>query len=71
MIPRGSGIVLGHVIQHGVSSLDVDQEEQTRVVENAMRTFSGMRPPDLRSPLTRFRAPIDAPPVESFFDLDS
>jgi len=71
MVPRSSGIVLGHVNQPGVSSLHVDEEEQTRVVENAMRTFSGMSPPDLRSTLTTFRPPPDLPPVESFFGLDS
>ena len=71
VIPRSSGIVLGHVNQPGVSSLDVDEEAQTRVVESAMRTFSGMRPPDLHSALTTFRPPPDLPPVESFFGLDS
>jgi D-amino-acid oxidase len=72
MTPRGSGIILGHVIQRGVSDLDIDQEAQTRVVENAMRTFGGMRPRDLRSAaLTEFRAPTNLPPVESFLDLDS
>ncbi len=72
MAPRASGIVLGHVNQPGVSSLDVDEEAQIRVVESAMRTFSGMRPPDLRSAArTEFRTPPDLPPVESFFDLDS
>lgn len=72
MTPRVSGIVLGHVLQRGVSSLDVDQEAQTRVVESAMRTFNGMRPPDLRTLRgSEFRAPRDLPPVESFFDRDS
>ncbi len=71
MLPRVGGIVLGHVNQHGVSSLEVDEEAQTRVMENAIRTFSGMRPPDLRSALTTFRPPPDLPPVESFFGLDS
>ena len=71
MIPRGSGIVLGHVIQRGVSSLDVDEEAQTRVVESAMRAFSGMRPPDVRSARIPFRPPLDLPPVESFFGLAS
>ena len=71
MLPRRSGIVFGHVNQPGVSSLDVDEEEQTRVMENAIRTFSGMRPPDLRMALTAFRPPTHLPPVESFFDLAS
>ena len=71
MLPRGSGIVFGHVRQPGVSSLAVDEEEQTRVMENAIRAFSGMRPPDLGSPLTAFRPPPDLPPVGSFFGLAS
>ena len=72
MTPRASGIVLGHVLQRGVSSLEVDQEAQTRVVESAMRTFNGMRPPDLPSAArSQYRAPRDLPPVESFFDRDS
>lgn len=71
MLPRVGGIVLGHVNQHGVSSLEVDEEAQTRVMENAIRSFSGMRPPDLRLPLTASRAPTDLPPVESFLALDS
>ena len=71
MLPRRSGIVFGHVNQPGVSSLTVDEEEQTRVMENAIRTFSGMRPPDLRMALTAFRPPPDLPPVESFFGLAS
>jgi len=71
MIPRSSGIVLGHVRQHGVSSLDVDEEEQRRVVENAIRTFSAMRPPDPRLRLRAFGPPADPPPVESFYHLES
>jgi hypothetical protein len=55
-----------------VSSLEVDQEAQTGVVENAMRTFNNMRPPDRRTLWrSEFRAPRVLPPVESFFDLDS
>lgn len=71
MIPRSSGIVLGHVRQHGVSSLDVDEEEQRRVVESAIRTFSAMRPPDPRLRLRAFGPPADPPPVESFYHLES
>ena len=65
MTPRASGIVLGHVIQRGVSSLEVDQEAQTGVVENAMRTFNNMRPPDRRTLWrSEFRAPRVLPPVD-------
>jgi D-amino-acid oxidase len=71
MLPRASGIVLGHVNQRGVSSLTVDHEEQTRVVESAMRTFGAMRAPDPRVAMPAFRPPPTPPPVESFFDLES
>ena len=71
MIPRSSGIVLGHVRQHGVSSLSVDDAEQIRVVESAIRTFSTMRPPDPRVGLTPFRPLTGGPPVESFLRLES
>ena len=44
MMPRHDGIVLGHVSQRGVSSLDIDEDERKRVVEAAMTFFSRMRP---------------------------
>jgi hypothetical protein len=44
MMPRHDGIVLGHVSQRGVSSLDIDEGERKRVVEAAMTFFSRMRP---------------------------
>ena len=43
MMPRRDGIVLGHVSQRGVSSLDVDEGERKRVVEAAMAFFGRMR----------------------------
>ncbi len=71
MIPRGSGIVLGHVRQPGVASLAVDRAEQARVVENARRIFSAMRPPDPRARLTAHGSPAELPTAESFFGLES
>lgn len=74
MIPRGDGIILGHVQQRDVWSMDVDEEERIRVVENAMRTFSGMRAPAAGAPPTRIARAAGAsgaPPVESFFGLPS
>jgi len=44
MMPRSDGIVLGHVSQRGVSSLDVDEAEQKRVVEAAIAFFAQMHP---------------------------
>lgn len=43
MMPRRDGIVLGHVNQRGVSSLDVDEGERKRVVEAAIAFFGRMR----------------------------
>ena len=71
MMPRSDGIVLGHVSQRGVSSLDVDEGERKRVVDAAIAFFARMRPSSGRA---ADRGPsIDAtpstvPPVESFFD---
>lgn len=44
MMPRRDGIVLGHVNQRGVSSLEVDEAERKRVVEAAIAFFGRMRP---------------------------
>jgi D-amino-acid oxidase len=43
MMPRSDGIVLGHVAQRGVSSLEVDESERKRVVEAAIQFFGRMR----------------------------
>jgi D-amino-acid oxidase len=45
MMPRGDGIVLGHVNQRGVSSLDVDEAERDRVLNQAITFFGSMRRP--------------------------
>jgi len=44
MMPRSDGIVLGHVSQRGVSSLEIDEAERKRVVEAAIAFFGRMRP---------------------------
>ncbi len=71
MLPRSDGIVLGHTMERGVWTLDVNEENRTRVVEQHMRTFSAMHGP-ARSPV---HAPADTPspvpPLESFFDRES
>ncbi len=43
MMPRSDGIVLGHVNQRGNWSLDVDEAERDRVVNNAIAFFSAMK----------------------------
>jgi D-amino-acid oxidase len=45
MMPRSDGIVLGHVAQRGVWSLEVDEAERKRVVDAAIALFGQMRAP--------------------------
>ncbi len=70
MMPRNDGIVLGHVSQRGVWSLDIDETERKRVVDRAIAFFAGMHAPTLAAP-TMLTGPVSAPPVESFFDRQS
>jgi len=75
MMPRSDGIVLGHVSQRGVWSLDVDEAERKRVVDGAIAFFGRMRPASGvatgASPLSEAAPVISPPPVESFFDHQS
>lgn len=43
MMPRSDGIALGHVMQRGEWSLEVDQAAVRRVMESHIRLFGGMR----------------------------
>jgi len=71
MMPRGDGIVLGHISQRGVASLDIDEGERKRVVDRAIAFFNGMRAPAMMTHATEVTAPTSPPPVESFFDRES
>jgi glycine/D-amino acid oxidase-like deaminating enzyme len=75
MMPRSDGIVLGHVSQRGVWSLDVDEGERKRVVDGAIAFFGRMRSPSgvvAGASASSEAAPaISPPPVESFFDRQS
>src|SRR5262245_2423041 len=72
MMPRRDGIVLGHVSQRDVWSLDVDEVERKRVVDRGIAFFNAMRaPPAGVSATDRIGAPMTPPPVESFFDRES
>ena len=44
MMPRSDGIVLGHTMERGVWSLDVNETERARVLERHAQLFSRMRP---------------------------
>jgi glycine/D-amino acid oxidase-like deaminating enzyme len=75
MMPRSDGIVLGHVSQRGVWSLDVDEDKRTQVVDAAIAFFATMRSPSpgmrAMSRAATSVAPAVAPPVESFFGRES
>ena len=73
MLPRSDGIVLGHVMQRGVWSLDVDEAERTRVVEYHQRLFGAMKRADgdVRVAPPESRTPSQVPPVEWFFGRES
>jgi glycine/D-amino acid oxidase-like deaminating enzyme len=73
MLPRRDGIVLGHVMQRGVETLEVDEEEQRRVMEQHLRFFAEMRGPaaGVVSAAPGVGTISGAPPVESFFGRES
>jgi len=71
MLPRNDGIVLGHLNQRGVWSLDVDEEAQKRIVERHIVAFSAMREAMAGAPVTRAEPPATTPSVESFFGRES
>ena len=73
MMPRSDGIVLGHVSQRGVWSLDVDEAERKRVVDGAIAFFGRMRPASgVATRASALSEPaVSPPPVESFFDRQS
>ena len=71
MMPRSDGIILGHVSQRGVSSLEVDEVERKRVVDRAIAFFAGMHAPVGGLASTEVSPPQSPPPLESFFDRES
>jgi D-amino-acid oxidase len=69
MLPRTDGIVLGHTMERNVWTLDVNESERTRVVDQAIRLFGSMQ---RFSGAGEVAAVPDATPaVESFFDRES
>lgn len=43
MFPRSDGILLGGTFERGDATLEVDEEEERRIVEGHRRLFAGMR----------------------------
>jgi glycine/D-amino acid oxidase-like deaminating enzyme len=71
MMPRSDGIVLGHVMQRGEWSLEVDDVERQRVMQEQIENFAGMRSFEGGRVPTPPGAPPSPPPVEAFFDRQS
>ena len=71
MNARSDGLVLGNMMERGNWSLDVNEDVRQRVVDNAIKFFSAMRPARPDAPITRWEPRSAAPSVDSFFDLES
>ena len=71
MIPRGSGIVLGHVRQHGVASLTVDREKRPAWSRAPGESSTTCAPPTRTCGLRGIVPRRDAPTAESFFGVES
>ena len=71
MVSRTDGIALGHVMQRGVWSLEVDDAERRRVIEYHQRIFGGMRGAVGGEVPPESRGPVQPPPVEWFFGMQS
>ncbi len=71
MLPRSDGIVLGHVMERGIWSLEPNESERRRVVEHHQRFFGAMREPRSGMAVSALTSPVEVPPVEAFFGRDS
>jgi D-amino-acid oxidase len=71
MNSRSDGIIVGNLQDPGNWSLEPDEEVRKRNVDAAIEFFSAMRAPKPGVRLTRSATPQVAPPVTSFFDVDS
>ena len=74
MLPRSDGIILGGTSERGEWSLEPNEEARRRVVEDHIELFEAMRSSALgrwSAPTRSSFTPAEAPPVESFFGLES
>ena len=74
MQPRSDGIILGGTSERGEWSLEPNEEARRRVVEDHIELFEAMRSSALgrwSAPTRSSFTPAEAPPVESFFGLES
>ncbi|MGQ0734156.1 MAG: FAD-dependent oxidoreductase, partial [Acidobacteriota bacterium] len=73
-MPRRDGIALGSTRERGVWTLEPNDAERTRIVEECIKFYSAMRAPAPgASPARTMRqeSAREVPSVESFFDLES
>jgi hypothetical protein len=71
MNSRSDGLIVGNLQDPGNWSLEPDEEVRQRNVNAAIEFFSAMRTPRAGVRLTRSEPPRVAPPLESFFDVQS
>jgi D-amino-acid oxidase len=71
MNSRSDGIIVGNLQDPGNWSLEPDEAVRQRNVNAAIEFFSAMRAPVPGARLTRSEPPRVAPPLESFFDVES
>jgi glycine/D-amino acid oxidase-like deaminating enzyme len=70
-MPRSDGIALGSTQERGVWTMEPNEQERTRVIENCIRFYTGMAPLRPGASLTRTAAPGMTPAVDSFFGEES
>jgi len=71
MMPRTDGIFLGGTSEHGVWTLEPNEEERTRVVQAHIELFKGMRAPGTGIRAAHAGTPREVPSLESHFWLES
>jgi glycine/D-amino acid oxidase-like deaminating enzyme len=70
-MPRSDGIALGSTQERGVWSMDPNEDERTRVMENCIRFYGAMRPTRPGVALTASSTSSRAPAAEDFFGDES
>jgi glycine/D-amino acid oxidase-like deaminating enzyme len=70
-MPRSDGIALGSTQERGVWSMEPNEEERTRVMENCIKFYAAMRAVPPGQTLSESTPPRRAPAVEDFFGEES
>jgi glycine/D-amino acid oxidase-like deaminating enzyme len=70
-MPRSDGIALGSTQERGIWTMEPNEEERTRVMENCIKFYSAMHPVRAGQTLSESTAPRRTPSVEDFFGEES